>query len=838
MYRFISPPGSQSENRHNPATPSRRFRRSSWVVLSLAGALGAFLFSAEPHRVFAQVQFESVPTLSTGTAFSQILWVDANGDAVPDLVSWSVETVGSPTTVAIRAGTPAGDLAAPVNVAIDGVAIRLQVADIDDDGFPDLITSNTTDPRIVIQRGLGASTFEAAGTVIDTIGQPFEMAVADLTGNGLPDIAYTASGVQLQHAIGVTLNSGGGTFGPIQVDTWLGSLRILKAGDTSSEPGLELFALNDSQDRILGYRVEQGVLVLRNLITTTSPRGLTLADFDADGITDLAVVGGSSGAPSLRVFQNDGTGQFSGVETFETGSRSRIVSGDFNGDGDLDVVSVGSFHEGNGDGTFRPAAQLAIGHGITPTSDSNLLNVLVSADVNQDGTSDALVSSQYPTDRRVVSLLGNSDAFQRPSSVSEVDNGIFRFVVGDMRIDGRADVVFRTGPELTYYRSNPDGNLWFESQVEAPGGDLVLGDVDLDGRLEAVTSSGGAIQTWGVSSSALVLEPLVGPSVGILELLSDLDGDGRLDLIGRSGIQLRIALWDDAVDTWGAPTQIDTPISPRAVLSLDLDNDGDLDLLIRSEFNVVTFFNDGSGIFTIDQTYSFGQTLSIATVDVNGDEFEDVIVAGQQGIRVVSNSGGTLGAPVVLFDDGSSALSIAVADFDNDDVPDLFVALQNERWLWFRGTGLDFDAPIEFGPESGTVPLYEAGDVSRQQIATGDFNGDGRPDLLGASGNVLSILHNETPGRFIRGDVDGDGVVAINDPVRLLNELLQIGPASECREAGDVNDDGVRDLSDAVSLLQLLFGPATVIPPAPYPDCGADPTLDSLDDCAVSSNGC
>jgi len=74
-----------------------------------------------------------------------------------------------------------------------------------------------------------------------------------------------------------------------------------------------------------------------------------------------------------------------------------------------------------------------------------------------------------------------------------------------------------------------------------------------------------------------------------------------------------------------------------------------------------------------------------------------------------------------------------------------------------------------------------------------------------------------------------------NGKVLVAGTLFTGTATLSCLKAGDANDSGVLDLSDGVYLLAYLFlgGPA---PPAPFPDCGTDPTDDELD-CA-SYEGC
>src|SRR5262245_4586919 len=89
---------------------------------------------------------------------------------------------------------------------------------------------------------------------------------------------------------------------------------------------------------------------------------------------------------------------------------------------------------------------------------------------------------------------------------------------------------------------------------------------------------------------------------------------------------------------------------------------------------------------------------------------------------------------------------------------------------------------------------------------------------------------------FRRGDANNDAQLNLTDALHVLGYLF-LGRAQslDCQDAADANDDGQVNLSDAVHLLRHLFqgGPA---PPAPFPDCGVDPTADGLD--CVSSVLC
>ena len=82
--------------------------------------------------------------------------------------------------------------------------------------------------------------------------------------------------------------------------------------------------------------------------------------------------------------------------------------------------------------------------------------------------------------------------------------------------------------------------------------------------------------------------------------------------------------------------------------------------------------------------------------------------------------------------------------------------------------------------------------------------------------------------RFQRGDVSDDGTTDLPDAVRTLNYLFaDANQAPDCLKSADVNDNGDIDISDPVSLLNFLFAGGDT-PPAPFGECGREPTPDAI----------
>src|SRR5690349_2701645 len=99
------------------------------------------------------------------------------------------------------------------------------------------------------------------------------------------------------------------------------------------------------------------------LTSTSPPQGnapIATADFNGDGIPDVAILGSTSGGQVLSIFLGRPDGSFAArIDTAVQASGFTV--GDFNGDGKLDVIIVTNIYLppasillGNGDGTFRP----------------------------------------------------------------------------------------------------------------------------------------------------------------------------------------------------------------------------------------------------------------------------------------------------------------------------------------------------------------------------------------------------------------------------------------------------------------------------------------------------
>ena len=168
----------------------------------------------------------------------------------------------------------------------------------------------------------------------------------------------------------------------------------------------------------------------------TNPRSVTSGDFDGDGDLDLATA--NNGSNTVSVLLNTGAGSYAAATTFPVGTNPRsVTSGDFDRDGDLDLATANSGSGtvsvllNTGTGSYGPATAFAAGSG--PVS-------VTSGDFDRDGDFDLATANQSSNDVSV--LLGDrlAVAVDDARTVAE-DSGATSFNVLSNDTDPEGDAI-------------------------------------------------------------------------------------------------------------------------------------------------------------------------------------------------------------------------------------------------------------------------------------------------------------------------------------------------------------------------------------------------------------
>ena len=762
--------------------------------------------------------------------------------------------------------------------------------DLDGDGKLDLVTANGS-PRILIYFQSSSSREEWRQLPLPVGSQVWFVRSADFTGDGLDDIicsdiAATAFFVQSlpgrrfnrPKAIPEARGARWSAIGDWNLD---GNIDFATANIAAAD--LTVFHGDGAGEFTFAQRLPGSREHTLEAADYDGDGQLDL--FLGTGLTGITVHQGlSDGTFEVKnAFEYLGCVEYlAEVGHFEGGEY--IVHGDFNNDGRGDLAPTcvettrASLGISLGDSTYEPSIETLAGPGVDSTA---------TADLSGDGNTDLIIASKGSTSLRVHLGLGDGKVEEEPKMFAPTGNTPVFLVVRDLDRDGFLDVVSadQLSSTLTIFWGK-EGERFLESTLAVTGfaaaKSMDAGDLNGDGAPDLFfpRSDRTEVQVYLSPTKGTPTEPsMLIPTKGRFSFLevADLDGDGVPDLAGADQVtgKALVALLNASGETRGELT-LDAGIAPSSVEVGRIDEGTTPDVAVpcKGSNHVAIFLAQGDGAFANARTVpTVDRPDGAALGDWDGDGATDLAVFSGTELAVhFGKGGGELDAPKQVTSDATKLFVDAQAgDLDGDSNLDLLVAESKTlSILYFKGSGggefedaaqikldstpgslvladLDEDGRLDITSTSpsgrSASVLLNKGNLEFRSLVYGlgmvpaghrlvDLDGDGAQELVAFSATSATILSGRvdtsTAPRFIRGDVNADGVMAINDPIAILGRLFSGGDPLACEAAADADDDGKVAITDPIGILNRLFSGAPPLPP-PGPDCGEDPTPDELE---------
>jgi len=639
-------------------------------------------------------------------------------------------------------------------------AVRLAVADFDADGQLDAAVTSVEDRAVYVFYGSGAYSF-GDPVRLDVPGSdfvlPVPVAAGDLDGDAFVDLI-----------VGNGLVDASPWFPP----EWFSHQASERTGSGSATLGIGFATLfPGAAGRAFGKGIP---LPADNL-----PRDLAIRDLNGNGRQEVMVAGAG-----LLIISSPGmAGQR--IETFVPALGASLTTGDFDGDGNMDVAMVGESRSvdyflnlgHNGDAPFAELRTTSGPGLLAPTE-------VLAIDVNGDSIVDLVTA----TVTRFESFIGMGDGGFAEPIVSRIGSFITRLKpIHDGQ--GRTSIaaVVRSGLALQVFRIHRDGSI--------SAGDVVDDQAD-HGRL----------------------------------ITPDLNGDGRSDIVvfARTGRRHGIVVYLQEPDgTFRQLEHREVLLSLTPLSSGDLNGDGAPDVVVMHKGRSVSILlNDGAGQLLAPQEVVTNGPHGAALGDVDGDGVLDLAVSmsasgnGAFGPFVLKGNGdGSFGSAVHLIPEhrglqteGAFVGVVNVADVDNDGRNEVLVSTPYGVSI----LGLLPDGSVR-SPVTFALP-----NPSYRPLTVADVNGDGLIDVITPSRGANPI--SEADDSFVRvgmllnrtivgtrrpGDTDCNGQVETDDVEELMRMIFAKWHGLACRGAADVNADSVVTAADIAALEKLVGAEAT-----------------------------
>jgi hypothetical protein len=301
--------------------------------------------------------FKAPQNFATGKAPFSLAVADLNGDGKPDLVT--ADYLGHELSVLLGNGN--GTFRAAQNLAAGAYPSSVTVADVNGDGRPDLIAANFHDlgasDGLYVFLGNGNGTFKAARVLSTGPGTyPHAVVVADVNGDGRPDL-ITANW-QKAGSVSVLLGNGNGSFKAAQTfNTGAGTYpNELAVADLNGDGKPDLVTADYGNYSTVGVLLGNGNGTFQSAVNFGVgglPYSVAVADLNGDGRLDLATANASSNSVSVLLGKRNAAThlQVTAPASATAGTSFTVTVSALTAGNGIDCLYTGTVHFTSSDGS-------------------------------------------------------------------------------------------------------------------------------------------------------------------------------------------------------------------------------------------------------------------------------------------------------------------------------------------------------------------------------------------------------------------------------------------------------------------------------------------------------
>ncbi|MFC1588798.1 FG-GAP-like repeat-containing protein [Pseudomonadota bacterium] len=662
------------------------------------------------------------------TRINQVAIGDINNDGFVDLATSTGATLYY--CINMQTATPFQQADFCTQVTVNKYIRDMYLADTDNDGDLDIIVATDGRNGIFLNEGPDDPFPNSYPIDIsDDALQTFSMALGDIDKDGDIDVVSGNLGLNRVYLNGASLKPFSNSIA-LDVSNTLNTTSALALGDLDNDGDLDIveatssgyscliYFNNGSDDPFADLPIYLNACPYKN-------SDLHIVDLNGDGLNDIAVANSATTTDTSIIIYNDGASPAFSTKTSNdpanytslgpvTNQNYTLAIGDINNDGHPDIIT-GNYATNIPALIFLNDGSATPFEGLAGTEFGSISKTLSSrlVDLNNDGYLDYIEGNENDFNRV---YLHNKTSTPYTTSTTF---GAGAFTTNDLAIidinkDGLLDIVTGNSNSFNYLYINDGVGDPFDTNAGIPFSTdnfsttrLNVADYNRDGLddIAASHSDGRRIRLYqnshGADYSTIVGSDISSSSVNSSSLLSaDFDQDGDIDVLGGiNGDTNLLYLNDASTESFSAPKAthfINGSAYTRRILAVDIDNDGDKDIV--SANNGVNYLSPSDG---------------------SSEPFQDMMVADQP----ISN-------------DSYTTYEIAAGDLNKDGLVDLVAANSSASNTYYLNDG---DSSPFDSVSSGTT--FGAGATQARSVKLADINKDGNLDII--VGNYSSSIPNQ-----------------------------------------------------------------------------------------------